>query len=340
MKHAKLITAAVATAALTAACGGGDNPSSDSSTESATEPMKVMLFPGLAYTLPYTVADEKGFFEEVGIDVEQVDQPTSLPGAQGLQATKADASLMSVVTASQGWQSGIGVQGFCGGYQHIQSDLMAPKGTDLPKVSEGADWQEVLGALDGKTIGTETPTGSGVQLIVDAALTESGVEDQTYVTVGTNAGAVGAALEQGSVDAAVTNPPLTQLLESRGAESLMKLKDGPELYKEDYNVMWVGVEEWVEKEPEQAEAFCDAIGKALDYVHDDANAEELSDLLASKTEMQPDIAASVIESGFFDEFDTAIPQDAVEATLSRFVDIGVLEASPEPTYDALVEDHS
>ena len=82
---------ATVASALTLACSavacGGDSTAADTDTGS----MQVMLFPAPAYRLPVLIAQEKGFFDEVGVKVNLVSQPNNLQGAQPLEATNSQA---------------------------------------------------------------------------------------------------------------------------------------------------------------------------------------------------------------------------------------------------------
>ncbi|MFD7407808.1 ABC transporter substrate-binding protein [Streptomyces sp. NPDC059866] len=326
----------LATAAL-AACGddggGGAQVSADGR---GAETVRVMMFPAQSYRLPVKIAEQEGYFEDRGIELEVTEQPANLQGMQGLEATKSDVGQVTVGTLAQGWQAGSKGAFFCGGIDVLQTTLMAPKGSDLPSVKEGASWQEVLKALEGKKIGIQTPVGSGLQLIFAAALEEAGVKDVTYVNLGGGSSAAIAALGNGSVDVAQVNPTGTQFIEDAGSgKELLYMPDGPSAYKDYYGSAWVAPTTFLEERPEAARAFCDAIGEALAFIKDPANAEASQNMLVKDAGVTPPVAKLTIEQAYGD-YTTKLDKGRLEKTLDAYVELGILKAQPDPTYESLV----
>ncbi|HLU98567.1 MAG TPA: ABC transporter substrate-binding protein [Thermobifida alba] len=327
-------SAAVLTLCLAAtACGGQE---ADRSADAGTEHVRVMMFPSQAYRLPVVIAEQEGMFEERGIELEIVEQPTNLQGMQGLEATESDVGQVSVTTLVQGWQAGNEGVFFCGGIDVIQTTLMAAPDSDLPSTEDGATWQEVLQALEGKKIGIQTPVGSGVQLLFAEALAEAGVEDVTYVNVGAGSTTALAALENNSVDVIQINPTGTQYaLDAGSGKPLVYLPDGPRAYRDLYGSGWVAPTEFVEERPETAAAFCDAVDEALGFIRDDANAQTTVSALAADTGVSPQVAELVLEQ-VYDDFSTELDEETLTRTFDTYVELGIAEADPEPTFDSLV----
>ncbi|MFD7407810.1 ABC transporter substrate-binding protein [Streptomyces sp. NPDC059866] len=324
--------------AAVAACGGGDDTAQTASAGDGRnqETLKVMMFPAQAYRLPVLVGQEQGLFEKRGIKLEITEQPTNLQGMQGLEATSSDIGQVSVSTLAQGYQAGTEGAYFCGALDVIQTTLMAAKNSKLPSTGEGASWQEVLRALEGKKIGIQTPVGSGVQLLFAAALKEAGVTDVTYVNIGTAPSAVVAALGNGSVDAAQISPTGTQfMLDADSGKPLVYLPDGPETYKSLYGSGWVAPTEFLKGRPEAAKAFCDVMGEALEFIQDPANTEASASILAEDTGVTPEVAQLVVEQTY-DDHSTELDKARLERTFDTYVDLGILKAQPEPSYDTLV----
>jgi len=328
--------AALALCLAATACSGGGSQTAEDSADTATEHVRVMMFPSQAYRLPVIVAEEEGMFEERGIDLEIVEQPTNLQGMQGLEATDSDVGQVSATTLVQGWQAGSEGVFFCGGINYIQTTLMAAPDSDLPSTEEGATWQEVLKALEGKKIGIQTPVGSGVQLLFAEALAEAGVEDVTYVNVSAGSTTALAALENGSVDVIQISPTGTQYaLDSGAGKPLVYLPEGPSAYKDLYGSAWVAPNEFVEERPETAAAFCDAVGEALEFIRDDANKEAAAKILADDTGVSPQVAELVLDQ-VYDDFSTELDEETLTRTFETYVELGIAEAEPKPTFDSLV----
>lgn len=333
---------ALTTMLALASCGSDDESGSgaadDGGSGSDLTPVRVMMLPSQVYRLPAVVAKDRGIFESHGLDVEFVQQPTALQGAQGLTATEAQVGQLSVTTLAQGWQSGEEVAFFCGGLDFIQTTLLAAPDSDLPSTEDGDSWQDVLKSLEGKKIGIQTPVGSGVQLLFAAALKEVGVEDVTYVNIGTDMKIVSASLGNGSVDVAQASPPVVQnLLASDEAKRLVYLPEGPNAYSQNYGSGWTAPDSWLEEDPEAAAAFCDSVEEGLAFIKDPDNLEAAAGLLVEDTGVPAEVAEQVITDGVYNNFSTVMDPDVVQETLDMYVKLGIVQPEPKPTADELVK---
>lgn len=343
MKNKNLRMSVVGTslAALAlSACGGSSDEASPSGGDGDLETVRVMMFPAQAYRMLPLVAQNEGIFEEHGIKMEITEQPAQLQGVQGLLATKSDVGQLTVGTLGQGIQGGNDAKFFCGGINVLQTMLMAGSDSDLPSMEDGATWEEVLKSLEGKNIGIQTPVGSGLQLIFAAALEEAGVTDVTYVNLGGAASGTIAALENGSVDVAQTNPPTTQHFQETGqAKPLIYMSEGPSTYKDYYGSAWSAPTSWLDENPELAEGFCDSMDEALAYINDEENKDEIVDLFVEDSGLEKATVELLVEQAYGD-FSTEMPQDVMEDTISAYTELGIFKPSPELTYDVMVDDKS
>lgn len=340
MTHPLARPAALSLAALLAtglAACGEDSSASNTGEHGKPTTVKMMLFKGQSYRLPIIVADKEGFFADRGIKVQLVDQPAGLTGAQSMQATKSDVSHISSATNLPGWQAGTRFPYFCGGIDVLQTSLVAATDSDLPSTKEGASWQEVLKALEGKTIGIQTPVGSGLQLLFAEALAEAGVKDVTYVNMGATTTTVKAALQNNSIDVAQINPPGTQMLEAdEYGKQLIYLPDGPKAYADLWGSGLVAQPTWLKEEPKLAADFCEATREALEFIKDPANVEASATMLAEDTGVPVKAAKLVVENVYAD-FTADLPsEDVLTSTLAAYVDLGVIKPDPVPDYDELV----
>jgi NitT/TauT family transport system substrate-binding protein len=332
---ASLTATLVALGAL-AACGEDSsaepNASASGSTSQApsAEPaqLKVMMYPGQSNRLPIIVGQEEGFFEGVGLEVEIVEQPNQLTATQALEATDSQITPMSLPSLAaaieaQGGTADVGY--FCGLRPSDELSIMAPEGSDLPAMSEGESWEDVLGALEGKKIGIPTPPGAGFALQFIAALEEAGVEDATYVNVGAAPATIEAVLKNESVDVAVAFPPGTQQFITKGsAKQLIVMSDGPSMYKDAYASGWAGPKSWIEGNPEQATAFCDAYGQALEFINDPANLAEATAYTVEAIAID-EAAAELMVENTFPSWTQDLPEAAIDFSLQSMKDVGVLK---------------
>lgn len=181
------MAAATALMATVALSGCGSSSDGDGTSANGTPRLKVMAFPSADPTIIPKVGIEQGFFEEEGLDVEYVEQPGNLDSYQALEATESQITMTSV--ADMAAAAGAGqdsLQFFCGNQPQNFQSLVAKEDADIPSVEEGATGEEILEALEGKTVGSAVPAGSGYQKLLEAAVEEAGVKDVTYITVGTD----------------------------------------------------------------------------------------------------------------------------------------------------------
>jgi NitT/TauT family transport system substrate-binding protein len=323
-KLAALVSAAVI-ASTAAACSGNSAPDAGS--------MKVMMYPAVAYRLPVILAQEKGMFEDHGVTVEIVPKPNNLQGIQAMEATDSQAVMVSGTTFAQGVQAGSDVQMYCGGLNVTQSSLIAPANSALPSIGEGASAEDVFKALSNKKIGTQTPVGSGFQMMLEAALTEAGATGMSWVNVGGNATIAQASLQNASVDATQSGTPGTQqLVESGIAKELVYLPDHSDIFGGMYGQGWVGPAAWLEENPETAKAFCEGTAQALEYIADENNHDEVLALLMKDAGIDDEAVAEQVLKMYGLGYSAALSVDEVQHMFDRGVELGIL--APEPALDA------
>jgi ABC-type nitrate/sulfonate/bicarbonate transport system substrate-binding protein len=323
-----------------AACGDGDTDGSADSGAAGSTTVRVMMFGGQAYRLPVIIGQEEGFFADRGIEAEIVEQPTQLSPPQALAASDSDVSLLSVSSLGTAVQADAAdIKYFCGGIEVLQQTVMGPVDSNLPAADDGATWEEVLKALEGKKVGIPVPVGTGLQVLIASAFEDAGVTDVTWVNVGGAASGTIAALENGAVDAALTTPTGTQhLVVEEAGKPLLYLPDGPPTY-EVWGSGWIGTGEWLEENPDAATDFCAALGDAMEFIQDPANLEDASALLQEDTGIDPEVADLAITEAF-DEYNTDLDPDVVAEALQAHHDMGIFKPTPEVTVDMVVDDHS
>jgi NitT/TauT family transport system substrate-binding protein len=162
----------------------------------------------LFYYLPLTIAEQLGYFEAEGLDLEIVDFPSSVRAQQALASGNADV--------------------VCGAFEHlislhskqqfVQSFVALGR---APQMAMGVSIKNMphykrLADLKGKRIGIAAP-GTGTNVMANVLLQRAGLQqnDVSYIGVGTAAGAL-SAIRTGQIDAICNLEPAMTQLEQKG----------------------------------------------------------------------------------------------------------------------------
>jgi NitT/TauT family transport system substrate-binding protein len=160
------------------------------------------------YYLPLTIAEQLGYFEAEGLELDIVDFPSSVRAQQALTNGTADV--------------------VCGAFEHlislhskhqyVQSFVALGR---APQMAMGVSTKNMpnyrrLSDLRGKKIGIAAP-GTGTNIMANILLQRAGLQqsDVSYIGVGTAAGAL-SALRTGQIDAICNLEPVMTQLEQKG----------------------------------------------------------------------------------------------------------------------------
>lgn len=249
----------LASALLVTACSSSG---SGEATETAADAPKItFLYSPYADYAPFFLAEENGYFEDAGLDVELVAKGGSSGetyqqvstgnitaggatwGAGLFNATKAGASLSVIASVSRIPESGAN-----------PSPLIA---SDASDVQDAAD-------LKGKKIGIPGDGGFGIYSVA-LALESAGLSVDDVELVNLSPGDIPAALANGSVDASWSIEPISSAVIAQGiAHELLPIdyQAGVELGAMVFNT------EYVEKHPAAVTAFTAAYLKAVNELED------------------------------------------------------------------------
>jgi NitT/TauT family transport system substrate-binding protein len=232
----------------------------------ALEKKKVTIAVGgknLLYYLPLTVAEQKGFFKDEGLDVEIVD---FAGGARALQAVVGG----SADVVSGAFEHNINMQAKGQPMKAFVLQGRAPQivlavsTKTMPNFASVAD-------LKGKKIGVTAP-GSSTNIMANFVLAKSGLKpaDVSYVGVGASQGAV-AALRSGQIDA-ISNldPVMTILARNNDIKIISDTRDVAEADKVFGGPMPAATlyapVAFIEKNPNTVQALTNAIVRANKWI--------------------------------------------------------------------------
>ncbi|MDL4455000.1 ABC transporter substrate-binding protein [Klebsiella michiganensis] len=159
----------------------------------------------ILYNLPLTIAEQKGYFKEAGLQVDIADFAGGGKALQALIGGSAD-----VVSGS--YEHTITLQNK---NQYITAFIMTGQ---APQIVVAVSRKTMPGYhqisdLKGKRIGISAP-GSSTNMVANVVLARAGLKpgDVSFIGVGTTAGAVDA-LRSGRIDAIANTEPVISLLE-------------------------------------------------------------------------------------------------------------------------------
>jgi NitT/TauT family transport system substrate-binding protein len=228
----------------------------------------------LFYYLPLTIAEQRGFFKDEGLDVEVPDFAGGSKSLQALMGGSADV-------VSGAYEHTITMQTK---NLHIREFVVqgrAPQIVFAVSTQTMPDYKE-LSDLKGKKIGVTAP-GSSTSMMAAYLLAKAKLsikDDVSIIGVGASTTAV-TAIQSGQIDALVNLDPVTTLLEKAGSIKIVSdtrtLKDTREVYG---GLMPAAVlyttEEFIEKNPNTTQALANAMVRALKWLQT-ATPDEVAD---------------------------------------------------------------
>ncbi len=289
--------ALLAAAALLTGCASSAEPSGTG--DPADAPKITFLYSPYADYAPFFIAEEKGYFEEAGVDVELI----SKSGSSG--ETYQQVSTGGIVAGGATWGAGLFNATQAGAsISVIASVSRVPEEGKNPAplmVSESSGITDVS-ELRGKKIGVPGTGGFGIYSVY-RALDTAGISLDDVELVNLSPGDIPPALANGSIDASWTIEPISSAISAQGL--------GHEILDVSYQA---GVElgalafnsEYVEKYPEAVTAFTAAYLRAV---------QELED------------------GGWKDPADQAIIAEYTDLPVSTLTEIGLTVQDPEGAID-------
>lgn len=251
----EVLVAGAAVAALPALAGA-----------QALEKKKVTIAVGgknLLYYLPLTVAEQKGFFKDEGLDVEIVD---FAGGAKALQAVVGG----SADVVSGAFEHNINMQAKGQPMRAFVLQGRAPQIVLAVNTKTVPNFKSVAD-LKGKKIGVSAP-GSSTNIMANFVLAKAGLKpsDVSFVGVGASQGAV-AAMRAGQIDALSNlDPVITILARSNDIKIISDTRDVAEADKVFGGPMPAATlyspVSFIEKNPNTVQALTNAIVRANKWI--------------------------------------------------------------------------
>lgn len=296
---ARMTVAILAGSLLLAACGG---ESAGSENGAGNGPITLQIGRAAAFAqFPLFVAEEKGFWEENGIEPEFVsiasgpEQTAAQVGGDLDVVDNVPNNLLSVI------DKGVDLKAFTVTMKASQFDIIVAK--DYPLTAEQGDWQGVMQDLKGANVGV-IALGTGAEDIAKTLFEEAGVnpDKQVYIATGLPATTL-AAMQNKQIDMAITlEPGIAQAVSSGLAVTPFSVRAGeaPE------SLVWPGVvgtvtADFAEQNPDALDRYIATMEETLAWIRDPANKAEVIQLMEKTLSIKPDDAAYLYENNL-DQF--------------------------------------
>ncbi|AUI53757.1 ABC transporter substrate-binding protein [Arthrobacter crystallopoietes] len=242
----------------------------------------VSQWPSLAFAVPYHVAMEKGYFEDEGINIEEV-----IAGSGGGTTVRSvlagDLAFGEVATSAlvESQDAGSTLVAVGGGSQQVGEVVwVAPQNSSLESIED----------LAGKNVGYTNP-GSVTESALAIALDRAGVDASTLEQRATGGVSEGlTAMEGGAVDATIHSDPLYAAQDDK-YKLLWRSTDYITNYQQTIIVTSPTL---VEEDPELVTSFLTARARALEFM--ETNPEESAKIWSEKGEVPLDAAQQTMKS--------------------------------------------
>lgn len=274
----------------------------------------------LTYYAPVWIADELGFFEEEGIEIEFAESVPTGAGQIALITSgqvdviaSAPASMMQALAENLETQFIVGIADFASTDETDSGGIIVPTGSDITRPAD----------LNNRTVGVSS-IKSMQQTKVAATIDEDGGDSTTVEFVQVPPPSMTGLLETNEIDAAVPfQPGLTALLETGdftriAGANWVALGGTPGL-------SIASTPEWIADNTDTAEAIRRAIEVAVDWANDEGNRDQLNEILAAHLEADVEILAKWIP----DAYNAEISLSALEKLQQHLLDYDVMSSDVE-----------
>lgn len=290
-RMALLAGTALAIASLTA-CGGSkpaETTAAPEATEAATEAkaeetteiteaaetfetakVRVAYMPNMGSASLATTARDKGFFEEMGLDVEMVEFQGGPAEIAAMASGDIDIS-----------QIGHGAHALCAEGEAIifQIDCTSLADAVIGNTDKGVGSIE---ELKGKTVAVTS--GTSAEIILNLALQSVGMSQDDIETVEMDANGIVSAMISGNVDACATwSPGTTTILDALGDKGVLLADNMNYVDQVTFPSSFITSQKYADENHDVLVRFARALQKAGDYRA--ANIDEVAKLVAKQCEV-------------------------------------------------------
>lgn len=313
-----------ATLALSlSACGSSssaDSSAADGASDSGTTHLRLIYSPSLC-AAPMYIAIENGYFEDEGLDVEQVTVDAAHV-SEAIGADQVDVGMGLIGKLLQPLENGLPIK-FTTGLHTGCTKLLVPGDSDIKSIT-GLKGKKigVPGLADAATVVSKrslSAAGIGV--------TEQNMEVEFSVYSRND---LPQALENGAVDAIALGDPTASIAEEQyGLTALIDTATDPE-YKDEYCCAAFVTSKLAAENPAAAAAFTRAVQKASQWVQE--NPDETAKIIVDKQYISGDVdfCAQILKTYNYKP-SVQGGYDALKQNAQELTEIGILKEGTDAT---------
>ncbi len=304
------LLAAALTLSLTA-CGGSSSNSDASaaadSADSGATHLRLIYSPSLC-AAPMYIAIENGYFEDEGLDIEQVTVDAAHV-SEAIGADQVDVGMGLIGKMLQPLENGLPIK-FTTGLHTGCTKLLVPGGSNIPGLADAAT-----------VVSKRSLSAAGI------GVTDQNMEVEFSVYSRND---LAQALQNGAVDAIALGDPAASIAEEQyGLTALIDTATDPE-YKDEYCCAAFVTSKLAEENPKAAAAFTRAVQKASQWVQE--NPDETAKIITEKEYVSgdADFCAQILKTYNYKP-SVQGGYDALKQNAEELTQIGVLKEGTDAT---------
>lgn len=281
-------------------------------TGAVADPIRVNFVP-ISDGLPLFVAEDQGFFDKRGLDVELTAAPNPSVMIGAIASGSAEVGHTVLIPVLSAWQAGIELSVIAGAsaFPSVQPPavgVLARKGSDIKAPKD----------LEGKTVGV-AGLQSYHQAMVQRWMSENQSDYSKVRFVEVPFPQMQDLLASGNVDAVVSVDPFysKMIREDAGydfGDFVATMPDGAPI------VIFVASREWAEANPDAVKGFRDALAEAAAFIK--ANDAEARKSFAKWTKLPE----KVVATSRWGTFQSDVPATGVQYWIDTMKDQGMLSS--------------
>lgn len=305
------------------ACGSSssaDSSAADGASDSGTTHLRLIYSPSLC-AAPMYIAIENGYFEDEGLNVEQVTVDAAHV-SEAIGADQVDVGMGLIGKLLQPLENGLPIK-FTTGLHTGCTKLLVPGDSDIKSITD----------LKGKKIGVPG-LADAATVVSKRSLSAAGIgvtEQNTEVEFSVySRNDLPQALENGAVDAIALGDPTASIAEEQyGLTALIDTATDPE-YKDEYCCAAFVTSKLAAENPAAAAAFTRAVQKASQWVQE--NPDETAKIIVDKQYISGDVdfCAQILKTYNYKP-SVQGGYDALKQNAQELTEIGILKEGTDAT---------